>query len=132
MPIPGGMDASIVNGYLADQVVVLCLGQVMERGTAAEVCAPPYHPYTEARLPAIPLADPLQRRPRLILEGPIPSVIDPPRGCPFVTRCPRQLGVLCETERPPMQPVTATHSIACHIPLERLRQCSAGTSITPG
>ena len=118
--------------YLADQVVVLYLGQVMERGTATEVFALPYHPYTEALLSAIPLADPLQQRPRIVLEGPIPSVVDPPRGCPFVTRCPRQFGVLCETEQPPLQPVTATHSIACHIPSERLRQYSAGTSITPG
>jgi peptide/nickel transport system ATP-binding protein len=122
--------------YLADQVVVLYLGQVMERGTAAEVFAPPYHPYTEALLSAIPLAHgatvsaqgaalPRPPRPRIVLQGPVPSVVDPPRGCPFVTRCPHQLGRLCETERPPLQQVTATHSMACHIPLERLRQHSA-------
>jgi peptide/nickel transport system ATP-binding protein len=112
-------DLGVVR-YLADQVVVMYLGQVMERGTTAEVFAPPYHPYTEALLSAIPLADPRQQRPRLVLEGPIPSAVDPPSGCPFVTRCPRQLGILCETERPPLQQVTATHSIACHIPIERL------------
>ena len=124
-------DLGVVR-YLADQVVVMYLGQVMERGTAAQVFGPPYHPYTEALLSAIPLADPLQQRPRIVLEGPIPSVVDPSRGCPFVTRCPRQLGMLCETERPPLQAVTVTHSIACHIPLERLRQYSAGTSIAHG
>ena len=111
--------------------VVMYLGQVMERGTTAEVFAPPYHPYTEALLAAIPLVDPVPQRPRLTLEGPVPSVIDPPRGCPFVTRCPRQLGMLCATERPPLQQVTATHSIACHIPLERLLQYSTVSSIAP-
>jgi peptide/nickel transport system ATP-binding protein len=116
-------DLGVVR-YLADQVVVMYLGQVMERGTTAEVFAPPYHPYTEALLAAIPLAEPGPQHSRLVLAGPVPSAIDPPRGCPFVTRCPRQLGTLCETERPPLQQATATHSIACHIPLARLLQDS--------
>ena len=91
-------DLGVVR-YLADQVVVLYLGQVMERGTAAEVFAPPYHPYTEALLAAIPLAGLLLQRPRLVLEGPIPSVIDPLRGCPFVTRCPPRLGDIGSNEK---------------------------------
>jgi len=117
-------DLGVVR-YLADTVVVMYLGQVMEQGTAAEVFHSPYHPYTEALLAAIPLADPLRQQQRIVLEGPVPSVVDPPKGCPFDTRCPRQLGTLCETERPPLQQVTAQHGIACHIPLERLRQHSA-------
>jgi peptide/nickel transport system ATP-binding protein len=117
-------DLGVVR-YLADQVVVLYLGQVMERGTTAEVFAPPYHPYTEALLSAIPLAGARPQRPRIVLQGAVPSVVNPPKGCPFVTRCPHQLGMLCETKRPPLQQVTATHSIACHIPLETLRQHSA-------
>jgi peptide/nickel transport system ATP-binding protein len=114
-------DLGVVR-YLADQVVVLYLGQVMERGTTAEVFTPPYHPYTEVLLAAMPLADRVHQQPRVVLDGPVPSVVDPPRGCPFVTRCPRQLGDLCETARPPLHQVTATHSIACHIPLDSLRQ----------
>jgi peptide/nickel transport system ATP-binding protein len=111
--------------YLADQVVVMYLGQVMERGTVDEVFAPPYHPYTEALLSAMPgMASQRQRTPR-VLEGPMPSVIDPPRGCPFVTRCPRQLGALCEEVPPSLQHVTATHVIACHIPIESGYQGSA-------
>ena len=94
------------------------LGHVMERGTVAEVFAPPYHPYTEALLSAMPgMASQRQRAPS-VLEGPVPSIIDPPRGCPFVTRCPRQLGALCQEVAPPLQHVTANHVMACHIPIE--------------
>jgi peptide/nickel transport system ATP-binding protein len=111
-------DLGVVR-YLADQVIVMYLGQVMERGTVDEVFAPPYHPYTEALLSAMPgMASRKQRAPS-VLEGPVPSVIDPPRGCPFVTRCPRQLGALCEEVPPPLQHVTANHVMACHIPIER-------------
>jgi len=117
-------DLGVVR-YLADGVVVLYLGQVMERGTVEEVFAPPYHPYTEALLSAMPLVDSQRPRSRIVLEGPIPSVVDPPRGCPFVTRCPRQLGALCEETPPPLQHVTVNHVIACHIPLDKLRQVGA-------
>jgi peptide/nickel transport system ATP-binding protein len=110
-------DLGVVR-YLADRVVVMYLGQVMECGTVDEIFAPPYHPYTEALLSAMPsLASQGQRAPS-VLEGPVPSVIAPPRGCPFVTRCPRQLGALCEEVPPPLQHVTATHVMACHIPIE--------------
>jgi peptide/nickel transport system ATP-binding protein len=111
-------DLGVVR-YLADQVVVMYLGQVMERGTTAEVFAPPYHPYTEALLAAVSVAEPRHRHQRLVLAGAVPSVVHPPAGCPFVTRCPRQLDTLCETTPPPRQQITATHSIACHIPMAR-------------
>jgi peptide/nickel transport system ATP-binding protein len=117
-------DLGVVR-YLADAVVVMYLGHVMERGTVEEVFAPPYHPYTEALLYAMPLVASQPPRSRIVLEGPIPSVVDPPRGCPFVTRCPRQLGVLCEETPPPLQHMTVNHVIACHIPLEKLHQGSA-------
>jgi peptide/nickel transport system ATP-binding protein len=114
-------DLGVVR-YLADRVVVLYLGQVMERGTTDEVFAPPYHPYTEALLSAVPVADTHVKKRRIVLAGTLPGVVHPPTGCPFVTRCPRKLGVLCETEPPPLQQVTADHVIACHLPLETLRQ----------
>ena len=113
-------DLSVVR-YLADRIVVMYLGQIMERGTTAEIFAPPYHPYTEALLSAVPIADPEVRKRDIVLEGNLPSVLDPPKGCPFVTRCPRKLGEICEEQRPPLQ-TSGDHAIACHIPLTELRQ----------
>jgi peptide/nickel transport system ATP-binding protein len=114
-------DLGVVR-YVADRVVVLYLGQVMEQGTTDEVFAPPYHPYTEALLAAVPIATPKLTKTSIVLDGPLPSVIDPPHGCPFVTRCPRKLGPICDTERPPLQENAPGHVIACHIPLATLRQ----------
>jgi len=111
-------DLGVVR-YLADRVVVMYLGQVMERGTVDEIFAPPYHPYTEALLAAIPGVAAQRQRASSVLASPVPSIIDPPRGCPFVTRCPCQLGALCEEVPPPLQQVTASHVMACHIPMER-------------
>jgi peptide/nickel transport system ATP-binding protein len=114
-------DLGVVR-YVADRIVVLYLGQVMEQGTTDQVFAPPYHPYTEALLAAIPLVTPALTKTPIVLDGPLPSVIDPPQGCPFVTRCPRKLGPVCETVRPPWQENAPGHLIACHIPLMTLRQ----------
>jgi peptide/nickel transport system ATP-binding protein len=108
--------------YLSDRVVVMYLGQVMEQGTTDEVFAPPYHPYTEALLSAVPIADTSVKKKRIILEGSLPSVLNPPKGCPFCTRCHRKLGKICETEVPPVHEVSPTHKIACHIPLEELKK----------
>ncbi len=114
-------DLSVVR-YLADRVVVMYLGQIMERGTTDEVFSPPYHPYTEALLSAVPIADPEIVKRRIVLEGNLPSVLDPPAGCPFTTRCPRKLGDICDTQRPPLLLDGEDHVIACHIPLEELRK----------
>ena len=114
-------DLSAVR-YLSDRVVVMYLGQIMERGSTEEVFAPPYHPYTEALLSAVPIADPEVEKRRIVLEGNLPSPLDPPRGCPFSTRCQRKLGSVCEEETPPMQFESEHHGIACHIPLEDLRK----------
>ncbi|MFQ5956066.1 MAG: oligopeptide/dipeptide ABC transporter ATP-binding protein, partial [Kiloniellales bacterium] len=114
-------DLSLVR-YLADRVVVMYLGSIMEQGTTDEVFAPPYHPYTEALLSAVPIADTSIEKKRIILEGNLPSVIDPPRGCPFNTRCPRKIGKICETETPPFAEASPGHVITCHIPTEELRR----------
>ncbi len=58
----------------------------------------------------------------IVLEGNLPSVLNPPAGCPFTTRCPRKLGDICDNERPPVQQTNTGHAIACHIPLEELRE----------
>ncbi|MBM3597580.1 MAG: ABC transporter ATP-binding protein [Alphaproteobacteria bacterium] len=109
--------------YMADRVVVMYLGQIMESGTTAEVFAPPYHPYTEALLSAVPVADPALRRRRIVLEGEIPSAMAPPSGCPFHTRCHRKLGAACETQKPPEQRMAdGSHRITCHIPAAELAQ----------
>lgn len=99
-----------VVGYLADEVAVMYMGQIMESGPAAALFTPPHHPYTEALLAAIPGASGGVR-----LEGEVPSALEPPAGCPFHTRCPYNLGVLCETEAPPRHVSENGKQIACHI-----------------
>lgn len=113
-------DLSLVR-YLADTVVVIYLGRIMERGTTEQIFSPPYHPYTEALLAAVPIADAKVEKREIVLQGNLPSVVRPPTGCPFHTRCPRKLGEICEQQRPPVQTL-AGHAIACHIPLAELRQ----------
>ncbi len=113
-------DLSLVR-YLADRVVVMYLGHIVEQGTTDEVFAPPYHPYTEALLSAVPIADTSVEKTRIILEGNLPSVTNPPSGCVFNTRCPRKIGEVCERERPPVVEPTPGHQIACHLSMEDLR-----------
>ena len=110
-------DLSIVR-YLSDRVVVMYLGHIVETGTTDEVFAPPYHPYTEALLSAVPIADTRIKRKRIVLDGDIPSAVNPPPGCPFQTRCGYkvQAGVsLCETEVPPVRTLEGGHQIKCHL-----------------
>jgi peptide/nickel transport system ATP-binding protein len=102
--------------YIADRVVVMYLGQVMEVGDAETVFEPPYHPYTEALLSAAPVIDAHRRRERIVLSGELPSSVSPPSGCPFHTRCPRKVGAVCEIERPPARDLPGNHRIFCHIP----------------
>jgi peptide/nickel transport system ATP-binding protein len=115
-------DLAVVS-YLADDVAVIYLGVVMELGSTASVLRPPYHPYTEALLSAVPIPDPDLRRDRVRLRGEAPSPVDLPGGCPFHTRCPRFLGDVCVTEAPPWRhDAAADKGVACHIPLETLRE----------
>jgi peptide/nickel transport system ATP-binding protein len=113
-------DLSVVR-YLADRVAVMYLGRVVESGTVEEIFNPPYHPYTEALLSAVPVPDPDVRQKRIVLEGVLPSATDLPQGCPFATRCPRKIGAICDTTPPPEQRTPAGHRILCHIPLDHLR-----------
>jgi peptide/nickel transport system ATP-binding protein len=112
-------DLSLVR-YLADRVVVMYLGTIAEQGTTDEVFQPPYHPYTEALLSAIPIADTSVQKKEIVLEGDIPSAVNPPPGCPFQTRCPRKLGKICEEQAPPVRVFGKGHKIACHIPPDDL------------
>jgi peptide/nickel transport system ATP-binding protein len=116
-------DLSVVR-YLSDRIVVMYLGHILERGTTEEIFAPPYHPYTEALLSAVPIADPEVTKREIVLEGNLPSAINPPKGCPFCTRCHRCIGSICENDPAPEQVVTDRHVIKCHIPLDELRKVS--------
>ncbi len=118
-------DLGVVR-YLADRIVVLYLGRVMEIGPAQSVLDGPHHPYTEALLSAVPTLDDSDRE-RIRLEGEIPSAADPPAGCPFHTRCPRRIGEICDTTEPEMRVQAPGHEIRCHIPVDDLRRLqSAG------
>jgi peptide/nickel transport system ATP-binding protein len=117
-------DLSVVR-FFSDQVAVMYLGQIMEIGPAEAIYAPPYHPYTEALLSAVPIPDPTAKQKHIRLEGAVPSAINPPSGCRFHTRCPRRQmlpdgGKVCETEVPPWREVGEGHRIFCHIPVETL------------
>jgi peptide/nickel transport system ATP-binding protein len=113
-------DLSLVR-YLADRVIVMYLGRIMEQGSTDEVFSPPYHPYTEALLSAVPIADTKIRKKHIVLEGEIPSALKLPPGCPFQTRCHRKIGRICETEIPPLRIFSDGHQILCHLPPEELR-----------
>lgn len=125
-------DLSVVR-FFSDYVAVMYLGQICEYGPAEAIYAPPYHPYTEALLSAVPIPDPTVEQKHIRLSGAVPSALDPPSGCRFHTRCPRKIGAICETETPPWRKVEvevegevkSEHRIFCHIPLEELRQMEA-------
>jgi peptide/nickel transport system ATP-binding protein len=112
-------DLSVVR-YLSDRIVVMYLGYILERGTTEQIFAPPYSPYTEALLSAVPIADPEVTKREIVLEGDLPSAMNPPKGCPFCTRCHRRIGDICDNEPPPEQVVADRHVIKCHIPIEEL------------
>ena len=111
-----------VVGYLADQIAVMYLGQFMQFSPAETIFDPPYHPYTEALLSAVPPPDPFVQQEQIRLEGELPSAVDPPTGCPFHTRCPRFLGDICVNELPPWRETKDGKRIFCHIPLEELER----------
>ncbi|MEZ5730978.1 MAG: ABC transporter ATP-binding protein [Paracoccaceae bacterium] len=116
-------DLSIVR-YLSDRVMVMYLGHVVELGSTDQVFSPPYHPYTEALLSAVPIADTKVQKKRVVLEGDIPSAMNPPPGCPFQTRCrwkSKVPGNKCESEMPPMVTLAEGHQIKCHLSDAELR-----------
>ena len=123
-------DLSVVR-YFSDDIAVMYLGQVVEIGPAEKIYDPPYHPYTEALLAAVPIADPEAKQKEIRLGGNVPSALNPPKGCRFHTRCPRRKemlpdeGSICTIESPPWQQSGKGHRILCHIPIEKLNQMEA-------
>ncbi|MEM9772947.1 MAG: ABC transporter ATP-binding protein [Chloroflexota bacterium] len=117
-------DLSVVR-FFSDSIAVMYLGQVMEIGPADAIYRPPYHPYSEALLSAVPIPDPTIEQKRIRLEGTVPSALNPPSGCRFHTRCPRRElmpdgGKKCETNIPPWREFEDGHRVFCHLPKETL------------
>ena len=113
-------DLGVVR-YLSDRIAVLYLGRLMELGEAETVFSPPQHPYTEALLSTVPQEEG-KERPRIRLQGEIPTHADPPSGCVFHTRCPRYIGDICKEEEPELKEVEPGHFWRCHYSVEDLRE----------
>ncbi|WP_082599074.1 ABC transporter ATP-binding protein [Yonghaparkia sp. Soil809] len=113
-----GHDLATVR-HIADRIMVMYLGQIVEQGTAEQVTGNPQHPYTVSLLSAVPDPDPSAlSRQRVILQGEVPTPLNPPSGCRFHTRCPigptmRTDREICRTEKPTADP-EAEHGVACH------------------
>ncbi len=108
-------DLSLVK-YLSTRVAVMYLGHIVELSTSEKIYANPKHPYTQALLSAIPIANPQKERERkkILLEGDIPSPINPPKGCVFCTRCPFA-EERCHKERPLQKEIEPGHTVSCHL-----------------
>lgn len=100
--------------HMSDRVGVMYLGKMVELAGVEELYSSPLHPYTRALLSAIPVPDPKYKKSRIILEGEMPSPVDPPGGCRFHTRCPERLE-RCSTDQPAFREYETGHWVACHL-----------------
>jgi oligopeptide/dipeptide ABC transporter ATP-binding protein len=106
-------DLAVVE-YLCDRIAVMYLGKIVELTTYANLFTRPLHPYTQALLSAVPVADPKAPRHRTVLHGDVPSPINPPPGCRFHPRCPQAMEQ-CREQSPQLSPIHADHQVACYL-----------------
>lgn len=108
-------DLSMVK-HVSDRILVMYLGEVVEESGADELYAQPLHPYTKALISAIPIPDPKveRARQRIVIEGQVPSPVDPPAGCRFAGRCPRACD-RCRESKPELKELAPGHRVACHL-----------------
>jgi len=99
--------------HISDRVAVMYLGQIVELASDEDLYKNPQHPYTEALLSAVPIPDPTLKKKRIILEGDVPSPINPPKGCHFHTRCMYKEQI-CEEVEPEFKDIGGGHWVACH------------------
>lgn len=99
--------------HISDYICVMYLGKIMELCPKHELFAHPLHPYTRALISAVPIPSPKAKRERILLEGDIPSPVDPPAGCRFQSRCYKKCK-LCEEQEPPFTDKGGGHYVACH------------------
>jgi len=132
-------DLNVVR-HISDRVMVMYLGKVAEVASRELLYTQPKHPYTGALLSAVPIANPELGRSReaIVLEGDVPSPVNPPSGCRFHSRCPRFVEGHCDVEEPPLYSFGSGQVAACHYPLERwpmtadeMRRAGAKTSAQP-
>ncbi len=106
-------DLSVVR-HISDEIAVMYLGWIVERGPADAVCDDPLHPYTKALLSAIPIPDPHVKPDRIVLEGDVPTPVNPPPGCRFCPRCRDRDEAVCAVEVPTLQQVQPGRFVRCH------------------
>jgi oligopeptide/dipeptide ABC transporter ATP-binding protein len=112
--------------HIADRVAVMNLGGIVEAADAQALFAAPRHPYSRALLSAIPVPKPKAKRSRIVLQGELPSALNPPSGCRFHTRCPYVIE-RCRTEVPELLADSTGHATACH----RIAELPASEAIVP-
>ncbi len=105
-------DLSVVR-YICDKVAVMYLGKIVEAAPSEVIYEAPKHPYTKALISAVPIADPRLKRKRIILEGDVPSPVNPPSGCRFHPRCPERMDI-CSNKEPQPRVVADGHIVSCH------------------